>query len=547
MKKNLRVNISGVIFNIDEDAYETLQNYLDRLRLHFGNSASTSEIISDIESRIAEMFQEKNGSGEGVIDKGMVVDIIKTMGEPTEIDGDEDIKQDHNTDEKSYSYTKKSTKRRLYRDSDNKVVGGVASGLSMYFNLDPIWIRLAFVALTISGMSILVYIILWIVIPEAKTTAQKLEMKGEAINLENIEKSILDEFDDISNRFKDIKNKHFTKKKDELTIFEKIAHVIVRIIHGFLKFIGLIIGIVFAFVALILIMVLIPTFFSTSLVWISSFPGIHFISLPSALNMITTSNSDINLFLTSLALVLFVPLIALVYQGIKLIFGIRHRQSLVGILLLSLWIIGLALLIFSGTKLSNSFDRKSEITQNLTLTPFSGDTLYVNLVNPTTEFNSVPLVNSHYGQFLFFSDENNYYLNPKVKSEELNEDEDFQIRLTQYSRGSTYVNAQQNAEKINYSYVQKDSLLELSAYCSWPIEQQFRGQHINIVLGIPKGKALKYITPQRNYNHNEVYFSDSLMNQKNINLIYIDDYQDQIIIKTKESKIEINDGDIDFE
>lgn len=201
----------------------------------------------------------------------------------------------------------------MYRDPDNKIVGGVVSGLSAYFGIEAVWLRLAFVLLTVSGMSIFVYIILWIVIPEARTTSQRLEMRGEAINLENIERSIKEEFDDISDRFKNMKDKHFTKKKDELTIFEKIAHFIVTIITGILKLIGGFIGIILAFVALVLILAFIPSFFNSGFMGLININGIHFVSLSSILDLLSNSPSDINMLQVSLGLVVFIPLISLVY------------------------------------------------------------------------------------------------------------------------------------------------------------------------------------------------------------------------------------------
>ncbi len=127
MKNNIRVNISGFIFNIDEDAHQILKNYLDRLRIQFGKGESTDEIISDIEIRIAEMFIEKTGNQDIAIDKEIVLSVIEIMGEPSEIyDEDEDTGAEEKTRYQSTSTG--SGKRRLYRDSDNKVVGGVAGG-----------------------------------------------------------------------------------------------------------------------------------------------------------------------------------------------------------------------------------------------------------------------------------------------------------------------------------------------------------------------------------------------------------------------------------
>ena len=206
MKNNIRVNINGIIFNIDDDAHKLLRGYLDRLRFHFGTGQSSEEIIFDIEARIAEMFIEKNGSSDAVIDKALVSSVIEAMGEPSEIYDEE---QGTNSDSKEeYEYARTSygnVKRRLYRDADDKIVGGVASGLAIYFDIDRIWVRLAFVLLTVFGMSILVYVILWMVIPRATTTAQKLEMRGEEVTLENIRRTIKDEYDELSDSFNDLK------------------------------------------------------------------------------------------------------------------------------------------------------------------------------------------------------------------------------------------------------------------------------------------------------------------------------------------------------
>jgi len=217
MKKNITININGLLFNIDEDAYFALQNYLDRLKQYFGTDNSGNEIIDDIEARISEMFHEKINKQKSLITIEDVKDIIKVMGEPVEIEEDTEFErsnreQKEEKKKEENSYTNYNIKRKLYRDPDDKIIGGVSAGLGYYFGLAPIWIRLFFVVLTLFGMSIVVYIILWIIIPEAKTTSQKLEMRGEPINIENIEKSIREELNNIGSKLNDLKDKHFTKK-----------------------------------------------------------------------------------------------------------------------------------------------------------------------------------------------------------------------------------------------------------------------------------------------------------------------------------------------
>ena len=171
MKKNFTVNISGIIFNIDEDAFEKLNNYLDSIKKHFNNSVGKDEIISDIEARIAEMLKEKTNETKNIVTIDDINKVIEVMGQPFEFDS-----EDEEPVYKEETYYSRKTKR-LFRDPDNKIIGGVASGIGEYFNVDPLWFRLGFfITLFIGGTGFFAYMILWIVVPEARTTAEKLEM-----------------------------------------------------------------------------------------------------------------------------------------------------------------------------------------------------------------------------------------------------------------------------------------------------------------------------------------------------------------------------------
>jgi len=540
MKNNIRVNINGVIFNIDEDAHLLLSAYLDRLRFHFGNGQSADEIILDIEAGIAEMFIERKGE-DTVVNKELVEEVIKSMGEPNEISDEEEP-----TTYSEPEYTSRSgrIKRKLYRDEDNKVVGGVAGGLSVYFDMDVIWIRLAFVLLTIFGMSILVYIVLWIVIPRATTTAQKLEMRGEEVTLENIKRTIRDEYDDIAESLNNIKDKHFKKKKGELTIFEKIAHVIIRILGGIIKFIGSFIGIILAFVALILIIAIVPTFIGGGVFLFSIIPGITMFSFSEFLNVFTSNSTEVSLIVNSLAMVLLIPLIALVYQGIKLIFGIRYNNKIIGITLFTLWITGVLLLGFSITRFANDFHREAEISHYIDLQTTESDTLYVELNNFNSDI-EYPLINSMNGQFLFCVTDSMYYLNPKINTKIVESDEDFSIELIRISHGSSYRTAQNYADRINYSYTQLDSLITLAAYCSYPKQEEFRGQHMEIIIKIPEGKSVQFV----NTKENEILFDLDICKEENNNsgFVFIDRENDRIIINKNGKDFEIYDDDINFD
>jgi len=197
MKKTVTINISGIIFHIDDDAYERLSRYLSSIKRHFSNMEGRDEIVTDIESRIAELLQAKVTDNKQVITIEDISEVVKLMGQPTEMDEE----PDQETHQEKTSYPNRQPKR-LYRDIDNRTIGGVASGLANYFNVDPVWIKVAFiVAFLVWGTGVLAYIILWLAVPAAVTTAEKLEMRGEQVNISNIERSIRDEFDGVKGKF----------------------------------------------------------------------------------------------------------------------------------------------------------------------------------------------------------------------------------------------------------------------------------------------------------------------------------------------------------
>lgn len=196
MKKTLTINLAGMVFHIDDDAFETLKNYLDRVKNELRSVDGGDEIYEDVEARISELFSEKLKNNKQVITQKEVDEIIRTMGQPGDISGKSEGSQYKSNDyRKSY--------RRMYRDPDNRIIGGVCSGLAAYWRVDPTIVRIIFILLAIFGMAgVLIYLILWIVLPEAHTVAQKLEMRGESVNLSNIGDFFRKEFNNVKNSFK---------------------------------------------------------------------------------------------------------------------------------------------------------------------------------------------------------------------------------------------------------------------------------------------------------------------------------------------------------
>jgi phage shock protein PspC (stress-responsive transcriptional regulator) len=190
MKITVSVNLGGYSFNIDEDAYSELKRYLKNLELHFAGEESSAEILSDIETRMAELFRAKMTGYKQVITIEDVNDAISVLGTPEDIAYNEGKSARDKFSSPGY--------HRMYRDPDNRIIGGVCAGMGAYWDIDPIILRVIFAALIFAGgLGLLVYLILYIVLPEAKTTAQKIEMKGEPVNIHNIKESVKKEFENV--------------------------------------------------------------------------------------------------------------------------------------------------------------------------------------------------------------------------------------------------------------------------------------------------------------------------------------------------------------
>jgi phage shock protein PspC (stress-responsive transcriptional regulator) len=190
MKITMSVNLGGYSFNIDEDAYSELKRYLHSLEVHFAGEESSSEILSDIESRMAELFRTKLTTYKQVITIDDVKNVVSVLGAP------EDITDGEATSAKDKFST--PGYHRMYRDPDHRIIGGVCSGMGAYWNVDPMILRILFIVATVmGGLGGIVYLILYIVLPEARTTAQKIEMKGEPVNIHNIKDSVKKEFDTV--------------------------------------------------------------------------------------------------------------------------------------------------------------------------------------------------------------------------------------------------------------------------------------------------------------------------------------------------------------
>lgn len=194
MKISVSVHIGGVIFNVDEDAHVLLNEYLTAIEHHYGTQPDGKEIYADIEARIAELLLERCDKNYRIVTRQMVLEVIEILGQPQELFG-ETSGSDGNTQGRAPG------PRRLYRHPDDVVLAGVCSGIAQYLGVDAVYVRVAFAAsLILGGIGALVYIILWVALPQAVTPAQKLEMQGNKVDISGIEKAVREELRRVADR-----------------------------------------------------------------------------------------------------------------------------------------------------------------------------------------------------------------------------------------------------------------------------------------------------------------------------------------------------------
>ena len=200
MKTTITINLNNLLFHIEEDAYEALKKYLEQIQKSFNAIDEKDEILHDIEARIAELLKERLGKTREVIVMEDIDEIIKIIGNPEEIGESGKQNEGYGNREKT-SYSRETYQRkRMYRDPDNRVLGGVCGGIGAFLNIDPVILRVMFVILLFFGIGVIIYLILWIVMPEAKTFAEKCEMRGEPFNISNIGKNVKEEFENVKKR-----------------------------------------------------------------------------------------------------------------------------------------------------------------------------------------------------------------------------------------------------------------------------------------------------------------------------------------------------------
>ncbi len=495
MNKTVNINLSGIIFHIEEEAYGKLYNYLSTIKGYFSESEGRDEIMADIENRIAEMLSERITDKKQVVIMTDVAHVIEVMGKPEEFV--ETAPEGEKTQNEQTTYRTTNKKRRVFRDSDNKILGGVCSGIANYFNIDPLWLRLALVVSFFAlGTGFLLYIVLWIVIPEAKTSAEKLEMRGEDVNFSNIGKKVEEEMNSFGKRAgkwgEEVKNSASETSSKARDFIDQLLHFIGAILGGFFRVFIKIVGVFFVIIGLVFLVAMASSMFGET--GIIHLDGDTY-SIQDGYHMFFNNESQNLLASITLLLVVGVPLIMLIYGGIKMLLGIRKSTKYVGLSAFILWIIGIVLALILGNQVAAEFSDEATSKTVVELQQPKSGTLYLDVKDYKDEQYGQSRKKGHFRfrakkhNLITVDDENINFGFPDLNIVR-GESENFELVIFSESKGSGRKEALELAKKISYEINQKDSLVELNSFYSVVKTEKWRGQSVHVELRVPKGKSV---------------------------------------------------------
>lgn len=468
MNKTVNINLASTFFHIDENAYQILERYLRKLKEGFKDTAGGEEILQDIEARIAELFQDLKTNPDYVINTADVEKVIGIMGEPETVLSEEDI----NTSQEKIH-------RKLYRDPEDKYIGGIAAGLGHYFKIDATWIRLIwlFLGLFSGGVFTLIYILFWILVPLAKTTGDLLRMKGEPVNIATIKKKIKEEFDDVTTKIKDLdyEKAGSTLKKKSKNFFQFLENLIRKIPSIILKLIGL-----------LFLLISISSIFA---LFIGSFVLLGLGNLLLPFQFVDLGVFPDSFWRIALILVVLIPFIFLFSLGIRLLRGVSSRIGSVSrLVLFSLWIIAIGALVFTGT---NQI-RKNSITATQTtiheLAIEHEDTLRVSLFINEIKPNSWKFKKNNPLNALSRRIEKSQKLvTLSIKSNKLSSTS---LEIQASAKGADEKKAQQAVEQLTYRWEQEGDILFLDDQIKNQPLSGFQTKNIEMTLLLKEGQII---------------------------------------------------------
>lgn len=481
MKKTFTINISGNVFHIEEAAFDKLQDYLQCLSRYFTNQPGGQEILSDIESRIAELFREKITEKQESVTIEWVEEVMAKLGKPEDFMECGEAQSVADTELKG-----EKIRKRMYRDTENRVLGGVCSGMSAYFNTDPVFLRVLFILLVFlgAGISIIVYLVFWIVVPKATTTAQRLEMRGEAPTISNIQKTIQEEVKEVKNSFSKFSRSETFKKA-----FGKTGQTTNQLFKGLGRLLAILLGALLIFIGFVSFIV----FFISLIIGGSIFqsnPGDY----PTTMDLSSFLELFVNPGMVSVSILLIVlligiPLLVVFFVGTKMVFRYKTNNKAIGLGAFGIWLLALLTGVMISVDQIKNYSLENTVTTGTPVNCQSCKTLYLELGNTPDHIQSDG--NMHISDFMVTNENGEQILagQPHLNIESTNGTE-FMVSVRKKARGRNREEIQKNLQNIQYTINSQDSTLVLSPFFTLAKQSKWRSQEVQVTVKVPKGKKV---------------------------------------------------------
>lgn len=505
MNKLIQVNIGGIVFQIDEGAYHKLDQYLAAIRKKYAYEVGGNDIINDIEARIAELFAERT-QGRGAIMQSDVDHIIRQMGQPDDFESEakESSNESHST----------RTTRRFFRDGDNRMLGGVCSGFGNYFDVDPLWIRLAFVAsFFFFGSGFLLYIVLWVIMPQAKTASEKLEMRGERINISNIEKTVRSGARDMKAKatelgeevkqvFSDDNVKRTTSSLGEF--LESVVDMLKPVVRGIMK-----IFVFFISLACLAALVAMTVLYFTD----AGGMGQH---IDFVKQHMFDSERQGNILIGSAMALAAIPLFSLLVRGVKFLLDVKLSFKAFDWTMVILWVACLSAVITVGVQLAKDFEYDGRTSEKVDIVqPVTGPLLVT--LDEYDEQHIRSIMSHRYDyKHMRFSEDSIVFDDIHFTIERAT-DTMYSITVIKTARGANKTIANERADQITYTITQSDSTLAFPSIIQMGPNDLWREQKIDLILRVPQDKSIVIDKKLENYlrynDYTEDLDDDEIFNQ----------------------------------
>ncbi|MDY0099326.1 MAG: PspC domain-containing protein [Bacteroidales bacterium] len=478
MNTTLKINLAGSLFQIEEDAYRILKDYLLDLNNRFKNTDGGAETIEDIESRIAELLQSRKGSS-GIIDRENVEWVISTLGNPSDFDI---------TGDNFESVGPSPSKRALYRNPDDRIIGGVCGGTGAYLNVDAVWIRILFILFAITfGIGFFIYLALWIVLPSALSEHQKSEMyggrSGTAIMtaMNTRQSAVTAHKTTTGSRYSSAAGNAIN---EIFVALGKIFFIILRIILILTGVALILAGFSVLVVSVMVLFLKYPAHFSTD-----EF-GLNLFYIPDFLNYIV--NPALSPWIIALAFILIaLPMIAFIYWGVKMIFWFRAKDgiiSLAGFLMWVLCAVALSMILFNEG-ISFAERGKAVTLETLGKNP---ENVYIKTAKKAGDLSydkDISFPDGNYEIYLS-SGNKNIYIGTSLLIRN-SEDETARIEVVRHSSGRSNAEARKKAEALEYGYSYSSDTLKLDEYFTVPAGNRWAIDKVSVSLFIPEGTVVE--------------------------------------------------------